>query len=686
MSVKIHWPIRTSKEVMCSEEEAFSGICDVVSPLLLDALVESDGLSYYIATCHAQRHESFHIEKTPYEVIQCVKAFAPYTSSQISKSTEIGQKPYECNQRSKGFAKHSHVKRHESIHSGEKPFKYNECDEAFLHPSDLHMNERIHTGDKTYKCNQCDKAFSKQDSCREPPTLGSLKEERNPTNVVNVSEPFHRSRHILSLRPDMAAQLGERGLQVANSGKARQPEVGNRVFSFRVVQIILDFLVFYMKVTYDDVHVNFTLEEWNLLDPSQKNLYKDVMLETYWNLTAIGYNLEDHHTEEQLHQTSRSHERLERSHTGQKPCECNQCSKAFSCHSHLQRHKRTHTGEKPYECNQCAKAFSCHSSLQTHERTHTGEKPYKCNQCGKAFTQQSHLQIHERKHTGEKPHECNQCGKAFSCHSSLQIHKRTHTGEKPYECNQCSKAFLCQSNLQIHKRTHTGEKPYKCNHCGKAFKQQSHLQIHKRTHTGEKPYECNQCGKAFSSNSNLQIHKRTHIGEKPYKCNQCGKAFTQQSHLQIHERTHTGEKPHECNQCSKAFSCHSSLQRHKRTHTGEKPMNIIHIVKAFSQSFCFQKHKRTMVQGPQLGIAELGIRRLHHRPDAALEAKGRWDSGSAATPLPAQAPPPCGHKAPLLCDFEETLPALGCLGGPRAESLGNRCSCNHWARPAKSHP
>jgi KRAB domain-containing zinc finger protein len=41
-------------------------------------------------------------------------------------------------------------------------------------------------------------------------------------------------------------------------------------------------------VTYEDVHVNFSQEEWALLDPSQKSLYKDVMLETYWNLTCIG--------------------------------------------------------------------------------------------------------------------------------------------------------------------------------------------------------------------------------------------------------------------------------------------------------------------------------------------------------------------------------------------------------------
>ncbi|XP_075833734.1 uncharacterized protein LOC142852609 isoform X3 [Microtus pennsylvanicus] len=40
-------------------------------------------------------------------------------------------------------------------------------------------------------------------------------------------------------------------------------------------------------VTYDDVHVDFTWKEWTLLDPSQRNLYKDVMLDTYHNLSII---------------------------------------------------------------------------------------------------------------------------------------------------------------------------------------------------------------------------------------------------------------------------------------------------------------------------------------------------------------------------------------------------------------
>ncbi|XP_027280652.1 zinc finger protein 205 isoform X1 [Cricetulus griseus] len=374
----------------------------------------------------------------------------------------------------------------------------------------------------------------------------------------------------------------------------------------------------HMPVTFEDVALYLSHEEWGRLDHTQQNFYKDVLQEK--NGLALGIvemgkmvptlavaTLEDTkplrkprarwalREEPQCgqHEASDLGAKMARD-TGEawppKPSPPDTHPLKTPEDSGLEKPSEKvalesgeeglvpdgETGKKTYKCEQCGKGFSWRSHLVTHRRTHTGEKPYTCTDCGKRFGRSSHLIQHQIIHTGEKPYTCPSCWKSFSHHSTLIQHQRIHTGEKPYVCDRCAKRFTRRSDLVTHQGTHTGAKPHKCPICGKCFTQSSALVTHQRTHTGVKPYPCPECGKCFSQRSNLIAHNRTHTGEKPYHCLDCGKSFSHSSHLTAHQRTHRGVRPYSCPLCGKSFSRRSNLHRHEKIHTtGPKALAML---------------------------------------------------------------------------------------------------------------
>ncbi|XP_012216213.1 uncharacterized protein [Linepithema humile] len=323
--------------------------------------------------------------------------------------------PLECGQCGKYFYRKQNFKLHMKRHLGIKPFPCTVCDKAFLTKQKLDEHTNGHTGNAPVKCSLCNETF------------------RRYSNLTQ-----HKNRHHLNIRKKLKDYICHCG-EVFHTKKK----------------------LAWHKETHDDKPKACTYCN-----------------ERFIHMASLTRHMRRAHNRRFVPDAQRENENVE----------CPIC-KCIYLRSSLAVHMRVHNGERPYECQVCSKAFSTKWNLQLHKWTHAARST--------------------------KPFKCTQCSAAFYRHSDYTAHMNSHRNVRPYTCNYCGAQFIRKYNCLRHVKEHEENKAYSCDVCNKTFHRSYYLKEHLRVHSGARPYTCHICGKSSGTKSNHNKHVRIHHAREP---------------------------------------------------------------------------------------------------------------------------------------------------------------------------